>query len=98
YDVVTPEKTYESANIHHYDYQRTAVNGAGMIVVDVWLTQVVQVSTTVFSNTQNPSSQDPISGGQVEAKPPGANLPMPPLMWGNAPLTGKLVSPGGVVM
>jgi hypothetical protein len=80
YDVVTPEKTYESANIHHYDYQRTAVNGAGMIVVDVWLTQVVQVSTTVFSNTQNPGSADPISGGQVEAKPPGSNLPTPPLL------------------
>jgi hypothetical protein len=84
YDVVTPEITYQSANIHHYDYQRTATNGAGLIVVDLWLTQIVQTSTSKFANTQTPSGADPLSGGQQQAKdlPPSwpSNLKPPLLM------------------
>jgi hypothetical protein len=76
YDVVTPEFVYQSANIHHYDYQRTANAGAGMIVIDLWLTEVVVVSTTSFSNVQNPSSADPVSGGQVQPQTPPLSFPL----------------------
>jgi hypothetical protein len=81
YDIVTPEVIYQSANIHHYDYQRTATNGAGLIVVDLWLTQIVQTSTSTFANTQTPSGANPIAGGNVQpvnsAVLPGTALPLP---------------------
>jgi hypothetical protein len=44
YDVVTPTAIYPSCNIRHYDYQRSANRGLGMIQVDVWL-QWVRIST-----------------------------------------------------
>jgi hypothetical protein len=81
YDVATPEANYSSANVHHYDYQRTATNGAGLIVVDLWLTQIVQTSTSTFANTQTPSGANPIAGGNVQpvnsAVLPGTALPLP---------------------
>ena len=83
YDIVTPDHMYKSANIHHYDYQRTATSGAGLIVVDLWLTQIVQTSTSTFANTQTPSGADPLSGGQQQAKDLPSSWPaslQPPLL------------------
>lgn len=73
YDVVTPEFVHQSVNIHHYDYQRTATNGAGLIVIDLWLTEIRVTSTTSFINTKQPSGANPVSGGQVQAQSPSLN-------------------------
>lgn len=40
YDVVTPEITYTSVNVQHYDYRRTATNGNGLITIELWLLEV----------------------------------------------------------
>lgn len=80
-DVVTPEFTYSSANISHYDYRRKSSQGVGLVVVDVWLTQVIQQNTGVLgaSQVQNPASADAQSNGTVQAQNPpvsgGGNLP-----------------------
>lgn len=71
YTVITPEFTYNQAVISHYDYRRTAENGVGLLVVDVWCTQVIPaVETNLSAGTvQNPSSATPINGGAAQASP-----------------------------
>jgi hypothetical protein len=75
YDVQTPETTYSSANVTHYDYSRTNTNGVGLIIIDVWLVEVRQTgsatagatgSTPQVTNPQDPSATSPVSGGQVQ--------------------------------
>ena len=67
YDVVTPEFTYLSCSITHYDYRREAQRGVGLIVIDVWLAQVIQQNSGTLNaaNAQNPSSSDPVQNGAV---------------------------------
>ena len=77
YDVVTPEFTYTGATISHYDYRRESEKGVGLIVVDVWLTQVIVQGAGVLGagSVQNPASADPSQNGSVQpsgAVPTGA--------------------------
>ena len=68
YDVVTPEFTYSGCTISHYDYRREAEKGVGLIVIDVWLTQVIVQNSTGLSasQVQNPASADSSQGGLVQ--------------------------------
>lgn len=68
YDVVTPEKIYRSVNISHYDFRRTATNGVGMIVIDLWFQEIRVTSTAAFSNTQQPANAGQQSNGNVQAQ------------------------------
>jgi hypothetical protein len=70
FDVVTPERVYNSANIFHYDYRRASRNGVGLIIVDIWLVEIRTTATAAFSNTNQPSGASPVAGGQVQAKAP----------------------------
>ena len=71
YSVVTPEITYASCSISHYDYRREASHGVGLIVVDVWLSQVIQQNAGVLSSSsvQNPGSASAYNGGTVQTLP-----------------------------
>lgn len=76
YDAASPEAIYLNCNITHYDYRRTAVNGVGLIQVDVWLEEVRIVGssdsdTTMPSGMQTgdtaaPSGPSPTNGGSVQ--------------------------------
>lgn len=70
FDAVTPEETYQSVNVTHYDYNREAVNGVGLLKVDVFCVQIRTTATAVFSQTQSPSGADPVSGGTVQPTVP----------------------------
>lgn len=70
YDVVTPEKIYQSTNIVHFDYSRTAANGVGLLQVDVWLLEIRVNATAQFSNTQADASADPVNDGTVQTTDP----------------------------
>lgn len=70
YDVYTPEETYIGVNVTHYDYQRTAGDGLGLIKVEVWLEQVRETATQTFSNTKVASSQDSVNGGTKQTSAP----------------------------
>jgi hypothetical protein len=72
YDAVTPEATYTSCNVTHYDYRRTSTNGVGLIIVDVWLLQVrvVSGSGTGTGNTAQPSGADAQNDGTVQTTEP----------------------------
>lgn len=67
YDVVTPEATYTSCNVIHYDYRRTADHGANLIEVTVWLTQIItDVGATSSSTPSTPSGSTNTDGGTVQ--------------------------------
>lgn len=51
YDVVTPERVYQSVNITGYEYKRTSVNGVGLLVIDVSLLEIRETAEVAFSST-----------------------------------------------
>lgn len=69
FNVYTPEETYVNCNVTHYDYARKAGTGAGLIVVDIWLTEIRVTATTAFSNTQQPGNAGQQSLGNVQPVP-----------------------------
>lgn len=73
-DVVTPEKVYESVNITHYDLARTAVNGVGMLTVDVWFTEIRVTSTATFTDTKTPGAAGNQNLGNVQAEAPNQRV------------------------
>lgn len=56
FDAVTPEKVYESVNPVHQDLRRTAINGVGLLIIDVLCEQVRVTTSPQFSTSQNSSS------------------------------------------
>jgi len=46
YSAASPEAIYPSCNVVHYDYRRTAQDGVGLILVEVWLREVRVISST----------------------------------------------------
>lgn len=50
YTLVTPEETFESVNIQRYDYARKLHNGAGLIVVNLYLTEIRINTESEFTN------------------------------------------------
>ncbi|WP_186087322.1 hypothetical protein [Burkholderia gladioli] len=86
--VVTPDATYENANVIAYDYRRTSRAGVTLLVVEVFVEEVRETVTAEYANTKNPASSDPINLGQVQVQPPSA---------GQAALFGPVsVVPGSV--
>lgn len=70
YTVATREKSYPSLNVIHYDYRRTASNGATLLTVDVWCREVRIIATSTYSNTKSTDGADPVNGGTVSAQDP----------------------------
>lgn len=74
FTLVTPEKSYPSANIIHHDYRRIAEKGVTLLAVDIWLMQVRQDATADFADTKSASGASPVDGGQVQASPPSPSV------------------------
>lgn len=72
YDIYMPEGAFKGFNIAHFDWRRTAANGAGLLTVDVWLTEVRVTATAAFSNTAAPSGAAVVNGGMVQPATPTA--------------------------
>lgn len=77
YDAVTPEFTYTGCSISHYDYRRVANQGVGLIVIDIWLSQILQQTQSGLdsSQVQNPASADPFNGGPQSPGIPPSTIP-----------------------
>lgn len=50
YTLVTPEEVFESVNIERYDYARKAHNGAGLIIINFYLTEIRVNTESEFTN------------------------------------------------
>jgi hypothetical protein len=89
--VVTPEFTYESANVTRYGYHREARGSSSMIVVDIGVEEIRIAPSPQFSqsNTASPSATDPLSGGTPSPSTPTA---------AQTPPTPANVGPGGLLI
>ena len=69
YTAATPDATYESCNIIHYDYHREARNGGvSLLVVDVWLREIRETGETQLAQSGvSDTSQSQIDGGTKQA-------------------------------
>jgi hypothetical protein len=74
YDVVTPEQTFSSCNITHIDYKRTAYNGVGLLMIDIWFIEVRVTSTTTYSTTQSPTTAGKVGTGSVTPQTPSSSV------------------------
>ncbi len=95
YDVMTPDRTYHSANITHYDYKRSAENGVSLLTVELWLQQIRVTATTAFTNTAAPDGMDPANTGSVQATtPPASQSDIETIKSFNQSTAGTGISPG----
>lgn len=66
YDAVSPEAIYPNMNVSHLDYRRTAQNGMGLMVVNLWLLEIRLQQAAALSNPASPSSASQVNGGTVQ--------------------------------
>lgn len=99
YDIVTLEEVYPSVSIHHYDYRRESGTGRGLLVVDVWCSEV-RVATTSYagSATQAASGTDPTNSGTVQGTAPtpsqaAVGPPSTPGVSFGSPAPGTVMTP-----
>lgn len=67
YDVVTPEMVYPSVSVSHIDYQRTAMNGVGLLNVYVWCLHIRQTADSTGGSSSGSSSSNPGGSGTSPA-------------------------------
>lgn len=77
YSVVTPEVTYINYSVERYNYQRRSSRGATLLVVEIALKEVRQVSASYtqanagkIENPKNVAATPPADTGKVQAKTP----------------------------
>jgi hypothetical protein len=76
YSVVTPEVTYANYSLESYSYQRRATRGATLLMVEVVLEEIRQVSaafstaTKPIVNPQNPAATPQTNSGMTQPATP----------------------------
>jgi hypothetical protein len=73
YSLVMPEDTFTSCNVMHYDFNREAMSGLGMLKINVWMQEISQLGSSTFGSTANPSSQAQQNGGTVTPTDPSSS-------------------------
>lgn len=68
--LITPEATYPSANIVHFDYARTSSKGVTLLAIDIWLEEVRVTAQATFTETKSPNGAAPVDRGQVQPTSP----------------------------
>lgn len=92
YDVLTPEASYLQHSIESYSYQRTARRGATMLMVEISLKEILQVSPS-FSQI---SSDSPIDNPQSSSATPAVNSGLTQPATPPQSALSKLLNPVGV--
>ena len=67
FTVVTPDITYKSLTLDHYDYRREATGGATMLTVEAWFKQVRVATPAQYGNPKSTSAATPVNSGTVQA-------------------------------
>ena len=74
YSVVTPEVTYINYTISKYNYSRRAAKGATLLMVEIHLVEIRQVSVayaqTIINNPQDAGATPQVDGGIVQPQTP----------------------------
>lgn len=74
YTVVTPDQIYLNFNFTHRDVVRTAEQGVGLIVVDLWLTEVIESALASFQSTASAAIAGVTGLGGVTPSSPPSNV------------------------
>ncbi|MCY1196906.1 hypothetical protein D9M72_82620 [compost metagenome] len=69
FSVVTPEKSYPSANVVAYSYERSPRTGPSQLVVELYVEEVRQTAVGDFGETAEPGGAEEESNGQVQTFP-----------------------------
>jgi hypothetical protein len=78
YDLVTPDKTYPSMTLVHFDYRRESTNGVTLLIVDAWFREVRITASSDYTSdpdvpnvqSDSPSAASMIKGGTVTVSIP----------------------------
>jgi len=71
YSVVTPEVTYKNYSIEYYNYQRRNDRGANLLMIELGLREVREVSAKTTTKTaQSVSASTPEDNGKVQTQQP----------------------------
>lgn len=73
FDIVTPDRVYESLSLTHYDYRRETTNGATMLIVEAWFQEIRVTGSASYTSSNSPSAATPVSNGSVQTFPYGSN-------------------------
>ena len=73
FDIVTPDRVYESVSLTHYDYRRETTNGATMLIVEAWFQEIRVTGSASYTSSNSPSAATPVSNGSVQTFPYGSN-------------------------
>lgn len=73
-NVVTPERTYSSATVTHYDYDRSAAEGAAMLKVALWLQEIPVTAIATTGNAAQPNGANAVNGGTVQGYTPSTSM------------------------
>jgi hypothetical protein len=87
YNVVTPTCVYLNVTMESYDYSQSADNGLNLLVVDIALIEVREVTPTYTAVTiphpKSPGSASKQVNGKMQVCHPAGPPPPPPLTWAN---------------
>ena len=72
FSVVTPEFTYATANLVHFDYERKARGSTSLLLIDVYCQEIRIAPSPAFASTKSPSATAPANGGTVQPQAPTA--------------------------
>lgn len=66
FSIVTPDRTYNSVNLVHYDFKRETTNGATLLIVEAWFRQIRVTGQAAYTRASaSPSAADPVGLGTV---------------------------------
>ena len=82
FTVVTPEITYDNVTLERYNYARTASGGVSMIVADLVLREIREVSARYakadksgqLGNVSTPDAAMPVDAGNVQPAQPNSSV------------------------
>ena len=69
YAIITPEITYPSVTITHYEFVRSATSGVSLITAQVWLSEIRVTATSALVNTGGTNGADSSTVGTVQTVP-----------------------------
>ena len=72
YTILMPDMSYSNATIESVDWRHETDNGAGMVVAELQLREIRQVSVRSSIAPKSPSAATPLSIGQVQPAPVSA--------------------------
>lgn len=75
-NIVTPDSSYLDRNLVRYSYDRRADRGLGLLTVELIFQEVRQTAKSAFTDSKQPSGNDPVNDGPVQpTTPTGTQTP-----------------------